>query len=82
MSMSGSFHDPGPATSVKPLDLCEASAQNSTIVLRLCQVDWMSSQLRHRLQFSCSSAYGVYRMHKHILCCIEMLQQTVCSLPM
>ena len=48
MSMSGSFHDPGPATSVKPLDLCEASAQNSTIVLRLCQVDWMSSQLRHR----------------------------------
>jgi hypothetical protein len=50
MSMSGSLKAPGPATSVKPLECRDASAQKIMMLFRLAQSDWMSSQLRHRLQ--------------------------------
>lgn len=50
MSMSGSLKAPGPAMSVKPLERSDASAQNTMMLFRLAQSDWMSSQLRHKLQ--------------------------------
>lgn len=50
MSMSGSLKAPGPAIVVKPFDLSDASAQKTTMLLRLAQSACMSSQFRHRLQ--------------------------------
>ena len=53
MSMSGSFQEPGAAAWRKPSERREASAQNTMMLARLPQSDWMSTQLRQRLQCSC-----------------------------
>lgn len=59
MSMSGSLNAPGPATSVKPSERRDALAQKTMMLFRLAQVDWMSTQFRHKLQCRLSASYGI-----------------------